>query len=196
MADEIAGCRVLDVSTPKSSLVNTISTQSHVFNVVVKVTGFISAGDDGFYIADITDPANPVQLGGYRSRLNVTEFNHTFWGWIVDFKVEGNLVYLEWILPGFSHSMAVWSYQYRESFRNYAGGYEAVPGICNSVEKFGNTVFIVGLGQYISVDVTDPTKVYYKGNRYSRRRGPDCCRHRLIPTGIYRPTIGVQVLDF
>ncbi len=201
VADEIAGCRVLDVSDPQNPLlVNTISTQSHVFNVVVEGDRlYFSAGDDGFYIADITDPANPVQLGGYRSRLNVTEFNHTFWGWIVDFKVEGNLVYLGVDITGFFAQYGCLEVINIENLSEITPvGYEAVPGICNSVEKFGNTVFIVGLGQYISVDVTDPTKVYYKGNFDIPGGGdrialpPSTHPYGYIPAG----TNGVQVLDF
>ncbi len=201
VADEIAGCKVLDISDPQNPLlVNTISTQSHVYNIaVVDDRLYFSAGEDGFYVADITDPAHPVQLGGYRSRLNIVEFGQNFWGWIVDFKVEGNLVYLGVDITGFVSQYACVEVINIENLSEITPmGYEGVPGICNSVEKCGNTVFIVGLGQYISVDVTDPTEVFYKGHFNIPGGGdrialpPQTHPHGYIPAG----TNGVQVLDF
>lgn len=201
VADEIAGCKVLNISDPQNPLlVNTISTQSHVYNVVVEGDRlYFSAGEDGFYVADITDPANPVQLGGYRSQLNIVEFGYTFWGWIVDFKVEGNQVYLGVDISGFVSQYACLEVINIENLSEIKPvGYEGVPGICNSVEKCDNTVFVVGQGQYISMDVTDPTKVYYKGHFNIPGGGDQIALpaqthpHGYIPAG----TSGVQVLDF
>lgn len=201
VADEINGCKILDISDPANPvLVNTISTRSHVYNLKVEADRlYFSAGDDGFYIADISNPAEPVQIGGYQSQLAVDELGQRFWGWVVDFKVEGNLAYLGVDITGiFAQFACVEVINIEDPSEIFPVGVEGFSGICNSIEKYGDTVLLVGLGQYLSMDVSDPAKPYYKGHFNIPGGGNQIALPELADPYGYIPagSEGLKVVDF
>lgn len=206
VADRDAGCRILDMSNPASPVeVNSIAAKTWLYDV--KVDGdrlYLAAGCEGFRIFDITDPVNPVFLGEYVSQLTASDY-HVYYGQVKDFVVEGDIAYLGVDIEGIYVHLACTEIiniadPANPKLKYYWGNY----GVCNSVQKYEDTLFLVGSGQYITVDVSclhdaTYTDVFYKGHFDIPGNGGDriVIPENTTPIG-YIPagTNGIAAVDF
>ena len=209
LADQLAGCHIMDITDPSNPVyVKTLNYQGYANQV--KVDGnllYLASGEEGIHILDITNPKEPVEVVTYKSLISATELGTKFSGSITDFIIEGDVAYLGVEITTFFNNYAcleVISLEDLSSLTNNIGYIGIGGSVCDSIAKYGDTVLLNGSTGYISVDVSylnsgsSYTTPRYKGHFYM----PDACGQTVIPelTGpIGYSTVGTNglaVIDF
>lgn len=124
------------------TLIGFFATGTEANNVAVKDTiAYVADGTLGVLVIDISDPANPTQIGVYGNR------------YAYDIVVSGNYAY---VLTYFDNGLAI--IDISNSSMPFEAGFMNLPGIPQGIFLSGNYVYVAdGSSGLRIIDISDPT---------------------------------------